>query len=272
VVDAKNWVCPHCNRPQTLTKGQSFTKSIHFELIEHQFGEAGLDVTVVACANPDCGELTVAAELTRGHMGETQGSTHAQYTPDKVIHKFLLRPEADSKPQPDFIPEVLRADYYEACLIKDKSPKAAATLARRCLQGMIRDFCGIANSRLIDEIKALKAGVATGVVSRNVTVESVEAIDHVRYIGNIGAHMEKDVSVITSVEPGEAQAPIDLVEMLFDEWYVNREVRKARLADLKGIGDRNAHRAVPTKRGEAQSAPIEATAEDEATDATASEE
>ena len=249
--DAKNWVCPHCNRPQTLTKGQSFTKSIHFELIEHQFGEAGLDVTVVACANPECGELTVAAELNRGHMGETRGSTPAQYTAVEVIHKFQLRPQADAKPQPNFIPEALRNDYYEACLIRDKSPQAAATLARRCLQGMIRDFCGIASSRLIDEIKALKAAVATGTVSRSVTVESVEAIDHVRQIGNIGTHMEKMYSLIIPVEPGEAQALIELVEMLFDEWYVNREVRKARLADLKGIGDRIADRAV-TKRGEAR--------------------
>ena len=35
---------------------------------------------------------------------------------------------------PDYIPEAIRTDYLEACSILDKSPRAAATLARRCLQ------------------------------------------------------------------------------------------------------------------------------------------
>jgi hypothetical protein len=33
----------------------------------------------------------------------------------------------------------------------------------------------------------------------------VDAIDHVRKIGNIGAHMEADINVIVEVEPKEAQ-------------------------------------------------------------------
>jgi hypothetical protein len=46
-------------------------------------------------------------------------------------------------PLPDYIPEQIKDDYYEACSILNLSPKASATLARRCLQGMIRDFWGI---------------------------------------------------------------------------------------------------------------------------------
>ena len=58
------------------------------------------------------------------------------------------------------------------------------------------------------------------------TPESVEAIDHVRTIGNIGAHMEKDIDLIIEVDPGEAQALIELIELLFEEWYVAKYERE----------------------------------------------
>ena len=68
-----------------------------------------------------------------------------------------------------------------------------------------------------------------------VTPESVEAIDKVREIGNIGAHMEKDVDLIVDIEPGEAQILIELIEMLFEEWYVARHIRQERLARVAAV-------------------------------------
>jgi hypothetical protein len=68
-----------------------------------------------------------------------------------------------------------------------------------------------------------------------VTAESVEAIDHVRGLGNIGAHMEKDINIIIEIDPGEAQSLIELIELLFEEWYVAREERHRRLSRLKHI-------------------------------------
>lgn len=47
--------------------------------------------------------------------------------------------------------------------------------------------------------------------------------------------MEKDISVIVDVDPGEAQTLIELIEMLFDEWYVARHTREGRLAKIKQI-------------------------------------
>jgi hypothetical protein len=101
---------------------------------------------------------------------------------------------------------------------------------------MIRDFCKIIKSRLIDEIKALETAVAEDKAPRGVTPESVEAIDHVRKIGNIGAHMEQDVNVIIEIDPGEALALIGLIEMLFEEWYVERHDREERLDKIAAIG------------------------------------
>ena len=49
--------------------------------------------------------------------------------------------------------------------------------------------------------------------------------------------MEKDVNFVINVEPEEAQKLIELIELLFHEWYVQRESRKKRLAALKQISD-----------------------------------
>lgn len=54
------------------------------------------------------------------------------------------------------MPGSVTEDYREAHLIRDLSPKASATLARRALQGMIRHFWGISKVRLHDELVAIK--------------------------------------------------------------------------------------------------------------------
>jgi hypothetical protein len=65
--------------------------------------------------------------------------------------------------------------------------------------------------------------------------ESVTAIDHVRSIGNVDAHMEKDIDLIIDVDAGEAQALIELIELLFKEWYTARHNREQGLAHLAAI-------------------------------------
>ena len=146
-------------------------------------------------------------------------------------------PDSFAKPQPDFIPLVLREDYKEACLIRDLSPKASATLARRCLQGMIRDFCGIAKASLSEEIQALRKLIDEGAAPAGVSAESVDAIDHVRGLGNIGAHMEKNIDHIVAVDPAEAQLMIDLIESLFEEWYVEKDRRVKRFKAIAAMAE-----------------------------------
>jgi len=138
-------------------------------------------------------------------------------------------PEPSGKPQPEYIPEAIREDYYEACRIRELSPKASAALARRCLQGMIRDFWGIQKGRLIDEIEELNS---------HVDATTWGAIDAVRKVGNIGAHMEKDVNLIIDVEPGEAEKILGLIELLFKEWYVARQEREDRVIEVIEIANR----------------------------------
>jgi len=126
------------------------------------------------------------------------------------------------------VPQPIIDDYTEACIIRDLSPKASATLSRRCLQGIIRDFWGISKSRLIDEINELK---------EKVDPATWQAIDAVRSIGNIGAHMEKDINLVVEVEPEEAQLLIGLIEILIKDWYISRHARQAHLAEIVALAE-----------------------------------
>jgi hypothetical protein len=223
------WQCPFCNQYQIATD-ENFDYIFHkLDIGKAQIGHVGVRYVAIRCANRSCNEVALDVSYV------TAIEAYAKWQEGKPLQSWRLRPDSFAKPQPDYIPIALRDDYNEACLVRDKSPKAAATLARRCLQGMIRDFCGISKSRLIDEISALRKNVEDGSAPRGVTSETVEAIDAVRGVGNIGAHMESDISLIVDVDPGEAQALIELIEMLFDEWYVARHVREQKLARVKAI-------------------------------------
>ncbi len=47
--------------------------------------------------------------------------------------------------------------------------------------------------------------------------------------------MEADIDVIVPVDPGEAQVMIELIELLFDEWYGARERRNSKLSRIAEI-------------------------------------
>ena len=144
------------------------------------------------------------------------------------MKKWNLLPETTGRLFPDYVPEPIREDYEEAVAIRDLSPKASATLSRRALQGMIRDFWCESRATLKQEIDAIKDKVEP------LTWEAIEAV---RKVGNIGAHMEKDIDLIVEVEPEEADKLIWLIETLIEDWYINRHDRKQRLKELAELGD-----------------------------------
>jgi len=233
---AINWICPYCDRAQSVVDKNIDSQDIHLSLSDLDVGYVGVQLLGVNCANEECRKLTLHVVARKQIWIPAKGDF--QFTADEPdLASIRLLPLGSAKPQPEYIPQAIRDDYAESCLIIDLSPKAAATLARRALQGMIRDFCGIVRNTLDAEIKALDAAITDGTAPRAVSVESVQAIDHVRKVGNIGAHMEKDISVIIDVDPGEARALIDLVELLLREWYVDRHSRQERLAKVAQIRD-----------------------------------
>lgn len=236
-MDPFNWTCPYCNHAQTVIGDKFQVEKIHFDNdSDTEFGLFCMEATVVICANNECQRVSLTAILfpVTKKVNTGYGGFHRTYG-DTPLKGWNLFPESMAKPQPNCIPSVIQQDYIEACRIRNLSPKAAATLARRCLQGMIRDFSGISKRSLFDEINELRRQVDAHEADRNISPDTVDAIDAVRTIGNIGAHMEKDINLIIDVDENEVEVLIELIEALFKEWYVAREKRTERLAKITQI-------------------------------------
>jgi hypothetical protein len=215
---AFQWTCQFCGRPTTITDPHIRSNTFDYHVDAHKFKSSYIRLYsyAISCPNQECMEVTFFVDL---HTVKFLGN--GEYERVRGLKSCFLLPESLAKPQPNYIPEIIREDYYESCRIRDLSPKASATLARRCLQGMIRDFWDVTNKpNLFKEIEAIKE-----------KVDSVtwEAIDAVRKVGNIGAHMEKDVNLIVEVDPDEAQVLIGLIEILFKDWYVARKEKHDRM-------------------------------------------
>jgi len=207
---AYHWACPFCGRDTTITENDTSSNSHSME-IKNPAGECILFSHFTVCPNPKCKKYSLHVKLFKYELEDFN------WVPTDILQEWDLIPASDAKTFPDYIPPAIRTDYLEACAIKKLSPKASATLSRRCLQGMIRDFWKISKARLIDEIDAIKD---------KLDPLTWLAIDAVRRVGNIGAHMEKDIDVIIDVDPDEAAQLIGLIELLLNDWYITRFERQ----------------------------------------------
>jgi len=171
------------------------------------------------CKCPECDKMIV---FLSGYTYSTTGGGE----PEKV--DFLVYPRAISRtPVSPLVPDQHSSDYKEACLVLSDSPKASSALSRRCLQSILREIAGVKGSTLNDEIdEVLKSG--------GLPTYLAESIDAVRNIGNFSAHPIKSTSTgeIVDVEPGEAEWLLDVLEGLFDFYFVQPAIMKAKRAAL----------------------------------------
>ena len=209
--EKETYTCPYCGHIQAFSGRHVVNKSgfaFFYGGIITGDEYASYIIHSFRCANKDCGKICVTSL-----NAETQ-------------EQFDILPQVTMNHYPEYIPEQIRKDYEEANLILERSPKAAATLLRRCLQGMIHDFWGIKERTLNEELTQLKG---------KVSLIQWQAIDGLRKIGNIGAHMEKDVNLIIDIEPDEAQKLLRLIEMLLEKWYITHHEEESLLSEIVGI-------------------------------------
>lgn len=206
----KTYTCPHCGCKQSfiqrcdkLTAKKALTDAINNGLALGK--EACIDLYVLRCINVDCQETTIIA---------WNAFTKKQYD---------IFPHVNCKHFPTYIPQQIRNDYEEGCAIIQESPKAAATLFRRCLQGMIHDFWNIKEKNLNAEISSLKDKISD---------MQWKALDGIRKIGNIGAHMENDANLIIDIDQDEAIKLQKMIELLLKQWYVDRHEEEQLYADV----------------------------------------
>jgi len=121
------------------------------------------------------------------------------------------------------VPNSYADDYREACLVIADSPKASAALSRRCLQHLLRGEAKVKHQNLFNEIDEI---IKRGTLPSHIA----EGLDAVRNIGNFAAHPMKSQSTgdIVPVELGEADWNLDVLESLFDFYFVAPAKTKAR--------------------------------------------
>lgn len=138
--------------------------------------------------------------------------------------RFLVYPRAASRPPaPDSVPKEYADDYLEASLVISDSPKASAALSRRCLQHTLREMAHVKPTDLAKEIDE--------VIEKNLLPSHLASgLDAVRNIGNFAAHPIKSKSTgeVVPVEAGEAEWNLEILEGLFDFFFVQPAILKAR--------------------------------------------
>jgi len=145
---------------------------------------------------------------------------------ENETYRLMAYPRTGSRPQAHAdVTKEIAEDFNEACLVLEDSPKASAALSRRCLQHLLREKGGVTPGNLGPEIDQ---------VMQNLPSHLSEAIDAIRNIGNFAAHPSKSTAsdTILPVEPGEAEWSLDVLEQLFDFYYVQPKLTASRRAAL----------------------------------------
>lgn len=153
-----------------------------------------------------------------------------------ITKDVLLWPDSGNRPVPQEVlaeaPE-LAADFSEAATVIAKSKKASAALSRRCLQFILTSKGGATKHNLADQIDE---------VLHRLPSELAHNVDAIRHVGNFAAHPMKSTTSgsIVDVEDGEAEWLLDVLEELFDYYYVApakaAERRTALNAKLTAMG------------------------------------
>ena len=195
--------CPHCKTPNRFEdvqyrQGTGTSHFFDFNLIN---GTEDRTKLLQTCRCTACGEIII-------FFGE------------QMVYPL----GAIRKSAPKEVPTNISQDFNEACLVESLSSKASAALARRCLQNMLHEQ-GITKANLSQEI---------GEAMKNLPSHLSEAIDAIRNIGNFAAHPMKSTNSgdIIDVEEGETEWILDVLEQLFDFYYVQPAITKAKKAAL----------------------------------------
>ena len=145
-----------------------------------------------------------------------------------VVNLYLAYPQNTSaRPLPPEVVDPYRKDFDEAVAVLPLSAKASAALSRRILQTMLREKAATKQRDLADQIEEI---IAQGHMPTHI----LEGLDAVRQTGNFAAHPIKSKSTgeIVEVETGEAEWNLDILESLFDYYFVQPALTAKRRAAL----------------------------------------
>lgn len=173
---------------------------------------------------PACGRAII--ELGQLQL-KSRGLNGSSWEPIEGSFRLIHPRSISRSPVPTEVPPDTARDYGEASLVLQDSPKASAAISRRCLQHILRENAGVEKADLAREIQQV-------LDSRQLPTHLAENLDAVRNIGNFAAHPLKSINTgeIQHVEVGEADWLLDVIEQLFDFYFVQPARSKLKRATL----------------------------------------
>jgi hypothetical protein len=214
--------CPHCreivcfDEPDVITYSVPGTQEYGQYPAYLRTGNDNTEISVYSSKCPNCKKTIVAAQIKEGEN----------------LSCRLVHPHNIVRSVSEDVPKEIREDFLEAAAVLPTSEKASAALSRRCLQNLLTDV-GYKQKDLNDQIEQ---------AIKDLPRRLGENLDAIRTIGNFAAHpiKYKSTGEIVDVESQEAEWDLDVLEGLFDYFYVQprqeEEKRKRLDAKLKGAG------------------------------------
>jgi hypothetical protein len=221
--------CPHCNTsiPDAFST-QNFWQAPEVHSREGNFLAHAANWSAVYQRCPECHEGIIYLKRAYAQHIEFAGTLNQKrhYHPQPT-HEFLAFPKQNSRPIPAEVTAPYREDFEEACAVLPISPKASAALSRRLLQAILRDKAATTKKDLYDQIEEV---LTSGKLPSHIS----GGLHAVRHIGNFAAHTMKSTAtgVILDVEPGEAEWNLDVLESLFDFYFVAPATDAKRKTEL----------------------------------------
>ena len=198
--------CPHCRLSAYFEEATITSQHGHSWFRTESGGD---NVLVYSSECPACRKPIVYA------ITESEGRKHSS-----LVHPFNV-----ARTAPPEVPKEIREDFLEAATVLPISEKASAALSRRCLQNLLTDR-GYKKRDLNDQIEdALK----------DLPKRIGENLDAIRNIGNFAAHpmKHKSTGLLVNVEPEEASWNLDVLEELFEYYYVQPKRAEAKRKKLR---------------------------------------
>lgn len=201
--------CPHC---QTVVKfippGRGSTSA--WVVGNSQY----LSMETPQC--PECGKIVV----TIGERIELDDGEEIEVSTQVVWPLSSGKP-----PAPKEVPTDIANDYNESAIVLNFSAKASAALSRRCLQAVLSDAGKTTEKNLSKQIDEVLGSLPSYIA---------ENLDAIRNIGNFAAHEQKSKNSgsILDVETGEAEWNLEVLDSLFDFYYVRPEIESKKRTEL----------------------------------------
>ncbi|WP_397546077.1 DUF4145 domain-containing protein [Rhodothermus marinus] len=201
--------CPHCGVTVRFERVQVNTFSAEVYMIQTPSQFRAI-LHIAGC--PHCGKPVLSISKLVTPQG-TEEVLDSLVWPDTVVRPVPPEVEAEDP--------VVAADFREAVAVLPKSKKAAAALARRCLQHILREKAGTKAKDLSKQIEEVLGQLPSQLAAN---------LDAIRQVGNFAAHPTKSTSTgeIVEVEAEEAEWLLDVLEELFQYYYVQPARAKAR--------------------------------------------